>query len=286
MREAAARRTRRRCSSSTIRCAEFSYVHMARKVVGVGSVGTRAWIVLLRGRDDARPAAAAGEAGRGVGARAVPAAERVRQPRRAGRRGQRLMQAASDIFLGWQRAGRGRRGAGHQQPALDGTLVGDADLPVGEVPQPAVHRLERPPRRTEGQVVGVDGDHGQPARGGVQRDAGTGDAEPDDEQVDDPAVGGLASSAPVVRRTGPVTRSRPEVPVHEGPQLAVEGRRVERSAGHRRRGQAEAVGREQHRAGQQGRVAGAYRAVGPALQDAGLEPGEQRVLGAAGRWSR
>ena len=29
---------------------EFSYVHMARKVVGVGSVGTRAWIVLLRGR--------------------------------------------------------------------------------------------------------------------------------------------------------------------------------------------------------------------------------------------
>ncbi|HVL62877.1 MAG TPA: DUF2252 family protein, partial [Microbacterium sp.] len=31
---------------------EFSYVHMARKVVGVGSVGTRAWIILLRGRDD------------------------------------------------------------------------------------------------------------------------------------------------------------------------------------------------------------------------------------------
>ena len=58
-----------------IRCEEFTYVHMARKVVGVGSVGTRAWIVLLRGRDDARPAAAAGEAGRGVGARAVPAAE-------------------------------------------------------------------------------------------------------------------------------------------------------------------------------------------------------------------
>lgn len=34
---------------------EFTYVHMARKVVGVGSVGTRAWIVLMRGRDDADP---------------------------------------------------------------------------------------------------------------------------------------------------------------------------------------------------------------------------------------
>jgi uncharacterized protein (DUF2252 family) len=34
---------------------EFSYVHMARKVVGVGSVGTRAWIVLLQGRDETDP---------------------------------------------------------------------------------------------------------------------------------------------------------------------------------------------------------------------------------------
>ena len=31
--------------------ADFTYQHMARKVVGVGSVGTRAWVVLLRGRD-------------------------------------------------------------------------------------------------------------------------------------------------------------------------------------------------------------------------------------------
>ena len=66
---------------------EFSYVHMARKVVGVGSVGTRAWIVLLRGRDDERPPAAAGEAGRAVGARAIPAAERVRRARSTRRHG-------------------------------------------------------------------------------------------------------------------------------------------------------------------------------------------------------
>jgi Uncharacterized protein conserved in bacteria (DUF2252) len=34
---------------------DFHYVHMARKVVGVGSVGTRAWILLMLGRDDQDP---------------------------------------------------------------------------------------------------------------------------------------------------------------------------------------------------------------------------------------
>ena len=43
----------------------------ARKVVGVGSVGTRAWIVLLIGRDDERPAVPAGQGGAGLGARAL-----------------------------------------------------------------------------------------------------------------------------------------------------------------------------------------------------------------------
>ena len=33
----------------------YRYVHAARKVVGVGSVGTRAWIVLMLGRDDDDP---------------------------------------------------------------------------------------------------------------------------------------------------------------------------------------------------------------------------------------
>jgi hypothetical protein len=33
----------------------FEYVHLARKVVGVGSVGTRAWIVLMLGRDGQDP---------------------------------------------------------------------------------------------------------------------------------------------------------------------------------------------------------------------------------------
>ena len=82
---------------------EFRYVHTARKVVGVGSVGTRAWILLLVGRDDDDP----------LFLQAKEAQASVLEPFVAkgrhdnhGRRvvaGQRLMQAASDIFLGWQR---------------------------------------------------------------------------------------------------------------------------------------------------------------------------------------
>jgi len=77
----------------------YEFVDMARKVVGVGSVGTRCWIVLLAGRDEHDPLLLqVKEAGQSVLA-TVPAEHE-------GRRvvvGQRLMQAVSDIFLGWQR---------------------------------------------------------------------------------------------------------------------------------------------------------------------------------------
>ena len=89
--------------------AEFSYVHMARKVVGVGSVGTRAWIVLLRGRDDADPLfLQAKEAQASVLERFLEPCEYDNQGERVVR-GQRLMQGSSDIFLGWQRV-RGEGG--------------------------------------------------------------------------------------------------------------------------------------------------------------------------------
>jgi uncharacterized protein (DUF2252 family) len=79
----------------------YRYAHAAHKVVGVGSVGTRAWIVLLLGRDDEDPLfLQAKEAGESV---LEPYAGKSRFNHH-GRRvveGQRLMQAASDIFLGW-----------------------------------------------------------------------------------------------------------------------------------------------------------------------------------------
>ena len=65
----------------------FRYVHAARKVVGVGSVGTRAWIVLLLGRDNEDPLFLQVKEARGLGARAVPGQEQVPKPRPAGGRG-------------------------------------------------------------------------------------------------------------------------------------------------------------------------------------------------------
>jgi uncharacterized protein (DUF2252 family) len=86
---------------------QFRFVDLARKVVGVGSVGTRAWIALLLGTDDqdplflqikeAQPSVLEPFTGRSeygnCGQRVVA--------------GQRLMQATSDIFLGWHRVPAG-----------------------------------------------------------------------------------------------------------------------------------------------------------------------------------
>ena len=81
----------------------FRYVHTARKVVGVGSVGTRAWIMLMVGRDDQDPLfLQAKEAQPSVLERFVGRSEYENHGERVVA-GQRLMQAASDIFLGWQR---------------------------------------------------------------------------------------------------------------------------------------------------------------------------------------
>jgi uncharacterized protein (DUF2252 family) len=79
----------------------FELVDLARKVVGVGSVGTRAWIGLLRGRDVDDPLfLQVKEASRSVLEDHLPKS-RYRQPGERVVAGQRLMQAASDIFLGW-----------------------------------------------------------------------------------------------------------------------------------------------------------------------------------------
>lgn len=82
----------------------FELLDIALKVVGVGSVGTRCFIVLLQGRDNGEPLILqVKEATASVLEKHLPASayshhgERVVQ-------GQRLMQASSDIFLGWSEA--------------------------------------------------------------------------------------------------------------------------------------------------------------------------------------
>ena len=89
---------------------QFEFADMARKVVGVGSVGTRCWIVLLLGRDPTDPLfLQVKEAEASVLARFVGASRYANQGQRVVA-GQRLMQASSDIFLGWQRTGAGLDG--------------------------------------------------------------------------------------------------------------------------------------------------------------------------------
>ena len=81
----------------------FQVVDVARKVVGVGSVGTRAYIVLLQGRDHQDPLfLQVKEATASVLEDHLPKS-RYQQHGERVVRGQRMMQAASDIFLGWTR---------------------------------------------------------------------------------------------------------------------------------------------------------------------------------------
>ena len=81
----------------------YRYVDLARKVAGVGSVGTRCWVILLLGRDSSDPLfLQAKEASHSVLERFVGNSEFANQGQRVVE-GQRLMQSASDIFLGWLR---------------------------------------------------------------------------------------------------------------------------------------------------------------------------------------
>jgi uncharacterized protein (DUF2252 family) len=86
----------------------YRFVDAARKIVGVGSVGTRAYVVLLEGRDRDDPLfLQVKEAGASVLERYVEPSPYEHHGHRVVA-GQRLMQAASDIFLGWFRGTEGR----------------------------------------------------------------------------------------------------------------------------------------------------------------------------------
>jgi uncharacterized protein (DUF2252 family) len=80
---------------------QFRFVSIARKVVGVGSVGTRAWVILMLGSDGQDPLLLqAKEAQASVLAEFVGKSRYSNQGERVVA-GQHLMQASSDIFLGW-----------------------------------------------------------------------------------------------------------------------------------------------------------------------------------------
>ena len=82
---------------------KFQPVDIGIKVVGVGSVGTRCWILLLEGRDRSDPLfLQAKEATHSVLAEFLQPSPYENQGRRVVE-GQRLMQTANDIFLGWTR---------------------------------------------------------------------------------------------------------------------------------------------------------------------------------------
>jgi uncharacterized protein (DUF2252 family) len=90
--------------------AQYRIVDIAHKVVGVGSVGTRSWIVLLIGRDASDPLfLQLKEAERSVLAPFVAPARVTNEGRRVVT-GQRLMQATGDVLLGWLRTTEERDG--------------------------------------------------------------------------------------------------------------------------------------------------------------------------------
>jgi uncharacterized protein (DUF2252 family) len=111
---------------------QFEVVDVARKVVGVGSVGTRAFIVLLQGRDASDPLfLQVKEATSSVLEGHLPRS-RYRQHGQRVVQGQRLMQAASDIYLGWTRGiDASRHFYWRQLRDMKGSIAIEAMTPVG-----------------------------------------------------------------------------------------------------------------------------------------------------------
>jgi uncharacterized protein (DUF2252 family) len=110
----------------------FQIVDAARKVVGVGSVGTRAFIVLLQGRDTDDPLfLQIKEATASVLEANLPRS-RYRQHGERVVQGQRMMQAASDIYLGWTKGlDVNRHFYWRQLRDMKGSAVVETMKPVG-----------------------------------------------------------------------------------------------------------------------------------------------------------
>jgi hypothetical protein len=110
----------------------FELVDAARKVVGVGSVGTRAFIVLLQGRDQQDPLfLQVKEATTSVLEGPLPKSRHSQHGQRVVA-GQRMLQATSDIFLGWTKgADRSRHYYWRQLRDMKGSAEIETMAPVG-----------------------------------------------------------------------------------------------------------------------------------------------------------
>jgi hypothetical protein len=80
---------------------KYEFVDLARKVVGVGSVGTRCWVALFTGRDHEDPLFLQVKEAEAAGGEPFLGVSEYPQHGQRVVEGQRLMQGASDIFLGW-----------------------------------------------------------------------------------------------------------------------------------------------------------------------------------------
>jgi uncharacterized protein (DUF2252 family) len=110
----------------------FEVVDMARKVVGVGSVGTRAFIVLLEGRDASDPLFLQIKEATASVLEPYLGRSRYRQHGERVVQGQRMMQAASDIYLGWTKGLDVRRHFYWRQLRdMKGSVEVEAMAPVG-----------------------------------------------------------------------------------------------------------------------------------------------------------
>jgi uncharacterized protein (DUF2252 family) len=110
----------------------FEIVDAARKVVGVGSVGTRAFIVLLQGRDEHDPLFLQIKEATASVLEPYVGKSRYRQHGERVVQGQRMMQAASDIYLGWTKGVDVRRHFYWRQLRdMKGSAVVETMIPVG-----------------------------------------------------------------------------------------------------------------------------------------------------------
>jgi uncharacterized protein (DUF2252 family) len=109
----------------------YRFVDFALKVVGVGSVGTRCYVIVLEGRDENDPLILQGkEASASVLAPYLPASVHSNHAQRVVV-GQQLMQATSDILLGWARGRGGRDLYFRQLWDMKGSVDIEAIRPVG-----------------------------------------------------------------------------------------------------------------------------------------------------------